>query len=195
MGSLYAANDPCSAHKFAPPLSGNLIKFFVSKALRGADNQITITVTAANAKRGKVVLKGPPVTSVDPVLPAPVVLTFDCLQQGETCGGVPITAARAANWVTAGKPASWCHPGHWLGDANVDCVVDATDVLGVGGSPNFKAAFGQAWPSVNYKPSCDTNDDLVIDASDILGDPGIPNSGLKTGFGSAIPNCAPGQLP
>jgi len=203
MGTLYASNDPCNAHKFGPngpPFAGDLVKLFVSKALRGADNQITITVTAANAKRGKVVLKGPPVTSVDPVLPAPLVLAFDCLQQGETCGGVVITAGMAANWLIAGpggvggKPASWCHTGHFAGDADQNCIINAVDLVGGTGKPFFKAAFGSGCGMGNYQPSCDTNNDCIINAVDLIGgDPLCPNCGPKANWGAFWPNppCVP----
>lgn len=192
MASLYASNDPCAAHHFAPPLAGTLVKLFVDQAKRGSDNAITVTVTTANAKRGKVVLKGSG-TSIDPAgLPAAVTLTYDCFLVGESHGGWIVTQAMADNWVQIGKPPSWCHPGHYMGDANVDCVVSATDILG---TPGFKAAFGKAWPDVNYKPSCDINNDKVISATDILGDAGLVGSGIKNGWGKVVPSCTPGVLP
>jgi hypothetical protein len=189
MASLYAANDPCVAHKFAPPLAGDLVELFVNQA--GTDGTVQVCVQQVNAKRGGVVLVN--ASSVAPTgLPACVDLTFDCLNEGQVCGGVLITAAMKANWITAGKPLSWCHPGHYMGDANVDCVVNATDIIG---TPGFKASFNKAYPDVNYKPSCDVNNDLVVNATDILGDAGIPGSGIKNGWLKAVPNCAPGTLP
>ena len=201
MGSLYASNDPCSAHKFPPPLTGNLVTFYVAKAKRGADNQITVTVTQANAKRGKVVLKGPPVTSVDPVLPAAVVLQWECMQVGEKVGGVQIGAAEYANWITLNKPLSWCHPGHYLGDANLDCVIDTTDLFGVNGDElwAYMNSIGASWPDANYAPSDDCNNDLVIDTTDYFGwSVPIAQEGLVFGLLEALvvpPPCSQGVLP
>lgn len=201
MGSLYASNDPCSAHKFPPPLTGNLVTFYVDKAKRGADNKITVTVTAANAKRGKVVMKGPPVTSVDPVLPAAVELIFDCMLPGETVGGNLITPQMYADWIMIGKPNSWCHPGHYLGDANLDCLIDTTDLFGVNGDEPwaYLNTIFATWPDANYAPSDDCNNDLTIDTTDYFGwSTPIAQEGLVFGLteaGVVPPPCSQGVLP
>jgi hypothetical protein len=185
MASLYASNDPCKAHKFAPPLSGTLLKIFVDATKAGGDGAITVAVTQANAKRGKVVTKAG--ASVDPVVTgASVTLVFDCLRVGEVCGGVMITSTMQANWVTAGKPASWCHPGHYAGDANLDCKVTAVDLVGPA-LPNFKASFGKVYPDPAYAASADTNNDLKVTAIDLVGgDPLCVGCGAKANFGKII---------
>jgi hypothetical protein len=119
----------------------------------------------------------------------------ECIVVGQVCGGVLITQAMYDKWVEIGKPLSWCHPGHVKGDANVDCIVNATDVIGLAGSPNYKSSFGKAWPDPAYKPSCDCTNDGIINASDILGLSGIPGSGIKPNFGQTVPSCTPGTLP
>jgi len=185
MASLYATNDPCVAHRFGPPTSGTLVKLYVNQALRGSDNQITVSVTGANAKRGGVVLENG--TTAAPVgLPATVVLPFDCMYVGETRGGVYIDSAKLANWITAGKPASWCHPGHFAGDANMDCQITAVDLVGPA-IPNFKASFAKVYPDPAYAPSCDTNNDLQVTAVDLVGgDPLCPNCGAKANWAQII---------
>jgi hypothetical protein len=191
MASLYASNDPCVAHKFPPPSSGDLVKLYVNEALAGGDGKITVCVSQVNAKRGGVVLVN--ATSVAPTgLPACVDLVFDCLNEGQVCGGVLITAAKKANWITAGKPASWCHAGHFAGDANMDCLVNAVDIVGGTGKPNFKAAFNTTYGVPAYAPSCDTNDDLAINAVDLVGgDPTCVGCGAKANFNQTITPCIP----
>jgi len=198
MASLYANNDPCVAHRFAPPLEGTLVKLFVDQTKRGADNAITVTVTGANAKRGGIVLKSG--STVAPTgLPASVVFQYDCMEVGEWKGGNWITNEIKSNWITAGNPSSWCHPGHFMGDSNIDCLIDATDIIddAVGIVPAFGSAFGDD----AYRPGCDYNDDLYVDASDILGwtfdAQNNPLNGLLYGWGvGTVPApCDPGTLP
>jgi hypothetical protein len=190
MASLYATNDPCVAHRVAPPLSGVLAKLFVNET--GKDGSITVTVTQANAKRGKVVLKGSG-ASIDPAgLPASVTLTFDCFAVGQVVGGNLVTQDMYNLWVQLNKPSSWCFKGHYMGDANLDCWIDASDIIG---DPGFYDSFGSAVGDDNYRPSCDLNNDGYVDASDILG--WDDTSGVIYGWnvGEVPAPCTPGVLP
>jgi hypothetical protein len=184
MASLYAANDPL--HPAAPPASGTLVSFAVDCA--GGD--VTVTI-AENGKRGGVVLEDP---DVDPTvtLPAPLVVVCggtECLVVGQVCGGITITQAMYDNWVTIGKDASWCFATHFAGDANMDCKVNAADILS-GPNPNYQDSFGSIYPAANYRPSCDHNNDLKVNAADIISS--IPGAGLQNNFGTIFtlpPDC------
>jgi hypothetical protein len=68
MASLYAANDPCVAHRSAPPASGTLVKLFVEPTLKGCDGLVTVSITGVDAKRGGVVLENGTTAAVN--LPA-----------------------------------------------------------------------------------------------------------------------------
>ena len=68
MGSLYALNDPCVAHKYPPPESGTLLKFTVE-----SDDSTVEVCTAGNAQRGNVVMEDPDITYDNPGY-----VTYEC---------------------------------------------------------------------------------------------------------------------
>jgi len=127
-------------------------------------------------------------------------LHAECLVVGQFVGGLLVTPQMYSNWVQIGKPPSWCHPGHVMGDADESCVVDAGDVLS-GPNPNFQDSFGKAWPDPAYAPECDTNNDKIINAADILGGalvvidpayaPSVTQSGIGNNFGKVVPVTCP----
>lgn len=126
-----------------------------------------------------------------------IVVSDECLKVGEFCGGLLITQAMYDKWVQIGKPISWCHPGHAVGDADMNCLVNAGDVLSNPAAPDFQDAFPSAWPDAKYEPSCDTNNDGLINAADIMGDIGVVvdayitsgSTGLGPNFPWSVPNC------
>ena len=180
MASLYAAGDPL--HPSAPPASGDLAKFGVLCS----QGRIIVTLTSETTLRGGVIL-----TNGTVVTPNYTSATFYTLALNETCGGVPITQTRYNNWLTTGKPQSWGHPGHYMGDCTQDCAVTAPDIVGPNPTPNMKASFTKAYPDAAYQASCDTNDDMAITALDILGDGSIPGSGAKPNFTKVVPAPCP----
>jgi len=185
MASLYAAGDV--NHPSPPPSSGALVKFRINCP----PGPVTVKV-ALNAKRGGVVLKDPNVTPAV-TLPADLfvcsscdALMLQCRDNPCAVGGVPINDIRYNNWVEIGRPVSWCHPGHFAGDVNMDCKVTSVDVIGAGG---FRSCFGKSWPDPLYNAAADTNDDKRITSADILGDPSVPGGGLRPNWGKTIANC------
>lgn len=192
MASLYAAGDP--NHPAAPPATGSLVSFKIdSKCAGNADRKIMFTVTE-NAQRGGIVNIDPNIALTKTMPSATFYLPcLDCACMVVTtpatvCGGVPITTTRLTNWVTVGKPGSWCHPAHYAGDCNLDCKVNAADVSGPA-LPNFAAAFGATYPAANYQAACDITEDKKVNATDISGSVSIPNSGLAPNFGLTIAGC------
>jgi hypothetical protein len=194
MASLYAVNDPCG-HTGPPPVKADLVKFYVNNDCNkaGADRKITFAVTQ-NAQRGNIVLKDP---NVIPTVTLPAATFYipciacTCMKLTDPntiCGGVPITKTRYNNWVQIGKPQSWCHPGHYAGDASLDCKVTSADVVGPA-LPNFIASFNKTWPDPAYQAACDVTEDKKITSADVLGTSSIPNSGLKPNFNKTILNC------
>ena len=185
MASLYSVNDPDPNRHDPPESSGELAKFWLDVHDSNYCDTVTLSV---NSKRGGVVLEDPneafTLNLPDPLDVCPCVLAV-----GEVCGGVTITPAMYANWITAGRPQSWCHPTHYAGDINMDCYVDAVDVVGGGpipGAPDYKTYFGAGYPQANYlkATSGDTNNDLYVDAVDIVGgDPDCVGCGVKANFG------------
>jgi len=107
MASLYAANDPCVAHKFAPPASGTLISFRVQSDPNykkiGCDGAVTVSITGVNAKRGGVVLENGTTASVN--LPGPLTMQFYT------------------------GPLSWLSPAQAWGDATGDGACNTQDLL------------------------------------------------------------------
>jgi hypothetical protein len=100
MGSLY--NDPCDPeHQSPPPLSGMLVKFRVS-----GDCNVAI---AANAARGGVVLENPDIAADANFGGCQVVAEVECFDSGH---------ADYAEWVTVGRPTSWCYKYQCLGNAS-----------------------------------------------------------------------------
>jgi hypothetical protein len=180
--SLYAANDP--NHKTAPPASGNLLSF----RLNCGTAQETVTLSL-DSQRGGIVLKDPNVTPTTNLPQSVSVCAPVCLVVGQYCGGVMITQAMYDNWVQIGKPASWCHPGHFGGDANMNCTINSIDLVGPA-LPNMKAAFGKSWPTAGYADSCDTDNNKSINAIDIVGGGAavcVPNGcGAKKNFGRVL---------
>jgi len=99
MGSLYDPND--TAHQDPPASSGILLRFTVS------DLPCTIEVRD-NAARGGVVLEDATAAVTD--------LPSTCeMEIGEEC--FPSAHPDYAQWVTVGKPTTWCYPKQCHGDA------------------------------------------------------------------------------
>jgi hypothetical protein len=80
VGSLYASNDPCVAHKTAPPLSGTLLTF----PLTTPTGKSTVTI-AADSARGGVVREDPSVTGN-------ITLTGCAITTPPPCGCFPCTS-------------------------------------------------------------------------------------------------------
>jgi len=94
MGSLYAAEDP--NHTDPPASSGVLFRIEVS-----AECNVTI---AGNSARGNVVLESTDEADVN---------YSGCLIASSEC----YTGPDYTEWVTVGKPDSWCYPKQCHGDA------------------------------------------------------------------------------
>jgi len=107
MASLYAANDPCVAHRFGPPADGNLVSFRIQSdpnyKLIGCDGAVTIEIPRANAKRGGVVLENGTTTAVN--LPGPLTVQFYT------------------------QPLAWLSPSQPWGDADGNGYVNAQDLV------------------------------------------------------------------
>jgi hypothetical protein len=181
MASLYGENDP--NRQDAPPSSGDLCSFAVDVNCTGV---VAVDVTL-NGQRGGVVLEDPGegvVVNLPDQLEVPC--GDDCLKVGEYCGGVLIEQYMYDNWVSIGKPDAWCHPAHFAGDADMNCSINAVDLVGGGGAANFKAAFLSTCGGANYEPSCDTDNNCAINAVDLVGGGAatcLPNGcGVKPNF-------------
>jgi hypothetical protein len=98
MGSLY--NDPCDpVHQDPPALSGVLFRFIVY----GEAN--CIATISGNSARGNVVLED--TEPAGDVTYGTCAIFLDCY-----------TGPDAAEWVTVGRPDSWCNPRQCHGDAD-----------------------------------------------------------------------------
>jgi hypothetical protein len=136
MASLYAAGDPCG-HTSPPPVSGELVKFFVDCTKAGGDGKVGVNVASETTLRGGVVLKNG--NSVAPTLPGrldivcapPVPPCWTCISQplGDTDGDGYVGAldllALRMSWTKAPPdPAYNC-----CADFDHDSYVGALDLL------------------------------------------------------------------
>jgi len=192
IASLYADADPCHT---SPPASANDLAVFYLDCNAVGFTVGTITLSE-DAQRGGVILEDPN-EAFTLNLPSPMTICEDCLVVGTYCGGVQITQTMYNNWISAGanqvnKDPSWCHGGHFAGDADLNCVISATDLIGPG-LPNFKAAFLKSCGVAGYAPECDTNNDCSISSTDLIGGGTavcVPNGcGVKPNFLRTLPNC------
>jgi hypothetical protein len=147
MASLYAANDPCVAHRFEPPASGTLISFRVQSDPNGnkigCDGVVTVSITGVNAKRGGVVLENGTTASVN--LPAPLAMTFYT------------------------GPPPWLSPAQAWGDATGDGNVNAFDLLAL--KKAYNTATGthpHGTAQGQYNCACDYTHDGNVNAFDLL---------------------------
>lgn len=151
MGSLYddvpPLDDPC--HQTPPSDGGTLLILTV-------DSDSCITVTE-NILRGGVVLEDPQAT-VTLDLPE----GDDCCVTGLAC--FPSADPMYANWVTVGKPGSWCCDYQALGDTNGDGWINAIDLLWC-----FRPAYNtQHGVDPAYDSDADFNHDKWVNALDLL---------------------------
>jgi len=161
MASLYAANDPCVAHKFAPPASGTLISFRVQSEANslviGCDGAVAVSITGVNAKRGGVVLESGATASVS--LPSALTMNF------------------------ATGPLPWLAPAQAKGDATGDGKVNAFDLLALKKAYNTNSATSpHGTAQGQYNCACDFTHDGKVNAFDLLK--------MKTNYNaSGLPNC------
>ncbi len=136
MASLYAANDPCVAHKFAPPASGTLISFRVksdqNSLVIGCDGAVTVSITGVNAKRGGVVLENGTTASVN--LPSALIMDF-----------------------SGGRPLSWLSPAQAKGDATGDGKCTVLDLARVRASWGKTTADPHGTGAGQYNCAADFN--------------------------------------
>jgi hypothetical protein len=173
MGSLYAPEDAC--HPVGPPDDGNLVLVTVTESC-----QMSI---GENEIRGGVVMED----LTDPDVNAPgCEVDLGCFKVGEVIGGHLVTQTMYDDWVLLGKPVSWCHSCHSRGDVDLNCLINAADVIGPA-IPNLANSFPSAYPAANYSPDCDFTNDKQVNAADVIGSfPGDPNC-IATNFPSACP--------
>jgi hypothetical protein len=177
MGSLYAPEDAC--HPDGPPDEGEL--FIITVDLPFGFGDITIT---ENTLRGGVVMED--LSTPDVNSPSCGVWCHGCLCPGDVVVGHFITQAMYDNWVTVGKPVSWCHSCHSRGDVDLNCLINAADVIGPA-IPNLANSFPSAHPGPTYHPDCDFNNDKQVNAADVIGSfPGDPNC-IASNFPSTCP--------
>jgi len=151
MGSLYddvpPLDDPC--HQTPPSDSGTLLILTV-------DSECCITVTE-NILRGGIVLEDPQAT---PTLDLPD--GNDCCVTGLDC--FPSADPMYANWVTVGKPGSWCCDYQAQGDTNGDGAISALDLF-----MSFRPAYNtQHGVHPAYDPAADFNHDKAVSALDLF---------------------------
>ena len=189
MASLYSVNDPDPNRHDPPESSGELAKFWLDVHDSNYCDTVTLSV---NSKRGGVVLEDPNETFTLN-LPDPSDVCPCLLVVGQYCGGVQIDATMMSNWVTAGRPQSWCHPAHYAGDISRDCKVTAIDVIGGGPDATdswYSKCFGKVCGDALYSPEGDNNNDCKITAIDIIGGSAAvclpPDCGIANNFGLVI---------
>jgi hypothetical protein len=140
--SLYALTDPCVAHRFAPPASGELVKLFVNPTKTGCDGQVVVTITGANAKRGGVVHENGSTIAVN--LPSALTLT---LYTG---------------------PLAWLGASQAKGDATADGIVELSDLLALRKSWNKTPADPHGTNLGQYNCAADFTRDGIVELSDLL---------------------------
>jgi len=133
MASLYATNDPCVAHRFAPPQAGTLVKLFVDPNVKklGCDGAAIVSITGVNAKRGGVVLENG--TTVAVTLPPALTLQIDT------------------------GPAAWRGASQAKGDATGDGLVELNDLLALRRSWNKTPADVHGTGNGQYNCASDFN--------------------------------------
>jgi len=162
MASLYAANDPCVAHKFGPPSSGTLVKLFVTAANMGCDGVISVQVTGANAKRGGVVL-----------------------ENGTT---VAVSLPGALNLINDTGPAAWRGVSQSKGDATGDGQVNLSDLLQLRKSWLKTTADPHGTLTGQYNCAADFNRNGSVNLQDLLV---LRQNWLVAGLASCPANCPP----
>lgn len=165
MASLYAANDPCVAHRFAPPADGNLVSFRIQSdpnyKLIGCDGAVTVAIPQANAKRGGVVLENGTTTAVN--LPGPMTVQFYT------------------------GPLAWLGAGQVKGDADGDGSVNLNDLLLIRKSWLMTSAGSPHGININqYNCGADFDHDGSVNLNDLLI---LRQNWLKSGFGTCPSNC------
>lgn len=73
----------------------------------------------------------------------------------------PDTDPAYANWVTVGRPGSWCCKYQNQGDCNGDGWVNLFDLW------IFKPSYNKAWPDPAYNPDGDFNHDKAVNLFDL----------------------------
>lgn len=106
MGSLHSPTGYDANSTIAPAQSGNIIKFYI-KPTSGTDTG-TITISG-NAARGNVVKYDATEATVN---------YSTCTYTGAPPECFPSGHPHYTEWVTVGKPSSWCYPKQCHGDAN-----------------------------------------------------------------------------
>jgi hypothetical protein len=151
VASLYANNDPCAAHRSAPPLTGNLVKFFVDCTKRGTDQKVDVTMPSVNTQRGGVVLIDG--NSVTPTLPTGTL--WLCMTAPPACVGCPTVTYGDATSMTGGRPdgkvssydllalrkaygTTSAANAHGTGPNQFNCCCDFTNMTG--GAPDGKVS-------------------------------------------------------
>jgi len=131
----------------APAPSGVLLKLQV-------DGDCTLSI-AGNAPRGNIVLED--VSKATIVSSGCEVACFDCYDNG---GPLPGTYD---NWVTVGKPGSWCCAYQHLGDGNGDGYTNIKDLMMI-----FKPSYNRDYTDPAYKPSADCNRNGFVALQDLM---------------------------
>ena len=146
MGSLYDNGGVAGVN--APPADGNLLKIQV-------DDNCTVSIVG-NTLRGDIVLEDVSVADVD--APGCEVDDLGCY---DDAGPVPGTYA---NWVTVGKPGSWCCAYQHLGDCNGDGYTNLQDLMMIF-KPAYNSSFGGAGV---YDADADCNRNLLVNLQDLM---------------------------
>lgn len=145
MCSLYAADD--DDHNEPPVAQNGLVKITVS-------GNTCITITENSLRGGGVVLADNTVLP-DPNLPPPdeCCVLVDCF---------PSSDPKYGQWVTQGKPESWCCTNQRNGDATGDGQCNVFDLM------TLKFCIGGIWPAAKYDCRADFNHDGQINVFDLM---------------------------